>query len=326
MSTENVNDIAIRAYKIYSARLRRHNFEQPLHMTQLDQQGCVVKPLPMQLLEVAAQTAIRINPANAPVVGALPSADAMGNVIDPLALAVLTSKYWKPSPRVLTVSFMESTPADLRLRILANMNAWNKTACISFMYTSANGQVRISRETDGYWSYLGTDILQVPPRLPTMSLSGFTTATRESELIRVVRHEAGHVLGWVHEHMRKEVVARIDPEKAYAYFKRTQGWNRQMVNSQVLTPLNDDDIRGTRKSDEDSIMAYRLPSGITRDGLPIMGGSDINATDYAFAGIIYPKPPQTTVAESMIWFAPREPFTQVIGRALTPSGRRRHSR
>ncbi len=30
-------------------------------------------------------------------------------VIDPLKIAVMTAKYWGPSPRQLTVSFMETT-------------------------------------------------------------------------------------------------------------------------------------------------------------------------------------------------------------------------
>ncbi len=112
--------------------------------------------------------------------------------------------------------------------------------------------------------------------------------TDEREFRRVVRHEAGHTLGFPHEHMRKELVALIDPEKAYDFFLRTQGWSRQMVDQQVLTPLSKNSIMGT-PPDQDSIMCYQLPGSITRDGQPIRGGSDINATDYAFAGRIYPK-------------------------------------
>jgi hypothetical protein len=61
-----------------------------------------------------------------------------------------------------------------------------------------------------------------------------------------------------------------------------------MVNQQVLTPLSQDSIIGT-PPDQDSIMCYQLPGSITKSGEPIRGGSDINATDFAFAGRIYPK-------------------------------------
>ena len=36
-------------------------------------------------------------------------------------------------------------------------------------------------------------------------------------------------------------------------------------------------------------MCYQIPGEITKDGKPIVGGTDINAKDFAFAGSIYPK-------------------------------------
>jgi len=89
--------------------------------------------------------------------------------------------------------------------------------------------------------------------------------------------------------MRREIVARIDRAKAYDYFWRTQGWNRAMVDAQVLTPLDVRSILGT-PADQTSIMCYQLPGAITIDGRPIPGGLDINTTDRAFARRIYPPP------------------------------------
>jgi hypothetical protein len=43
-------------------------------------------------------------------------------------------------------------------------------------------------------------------------------------------------------------------------------------------------------------MCYQLPATITKDGQPIRGGLDINASDARFAGIIYPKILTTTEA------------------------------
>ncbi|MGH3796597.1 MAG: M12 family metallopeptidase [Pseudonocardiaceae bacterium] len=101
----------------------------------------------------------------------------------------------------------------------------SRTACVTFVETGQGGQVRISRGSGGYWSYLGTDILHIPANRPTMNLQGFTMYTRDSEFVRVIRHETGHTLGFPHEHMRKDLVARIDPTKVYGYFLRTQGWD-----------------------------------------------------------------------------------------------------
>jgi len=191
---------------------------------------------------------------------------------------------------------MESTPADLRARIISHMNAWTATGCISFVETGGIGNVRISRGGGGYWSYLGTDILQVPSDRQTMNLQGFTMDTPESEYQRVVRHETGHTLGFPHEHMRQDLVARIDPEKAYDYFWQTYGWDRATVDQQVLTPLDEQSLMGT-PVDQTSIMCYQLPGSITRDGQPIIGGLDINQWDYWFAGQIYPVPGQAAKPE-----------------------------
>lgn len=251
---------------------------------------CTPKQLPARLLVKAAETAMRINPVNAPVLGPFAAVADGFQVSEPMRIAVLTSKYWGPTSRKLTVSFMESTPADLKNRILSHMNAWNQTAGISFVLTNGTGDVRISLGSGGYYSYLGTDILHIPKNRQTMNLQGFTMSTPESEYKRVVRHETGHTLGMPHEHMRKALVNRIDPAKAYKWFLQTYGWDKATVDAQVLTSLDEKSLMST-PPDQTSIMCYQLPGVITKDGKPILGGTDINATDSAFAGKIYPKSP-----------------------------------
>ncbi len=131
--------------------------------------------------------------------------------------------------------------------------------------------------------------MHIPSNRQTMNLQEFTMNTPESEYKRVVRHETGHTLGFPHEHMRKALVARIDPAKAYKWFLDTYGWDKATGDAQVLTPLNEASLIGT-PPDQTSIMCYQLPGAITKDGHPITGGVDINQTDYTFAGKIYPKP------------------------------------
>jgi len=271
-----------------SKRLGPSGIEERGEELPADVPGCTIKSLPRRLLIKAATNAMRINPVNSPMAAPIGGDPSFG-VMDPMRIAVLTAKYWGPTPRQLTVSFMESTPGDLRSRIIAHMNEWTSTACISFVETSGTGDVRISREGSGYWSYLGTDIKLIPQNRPTMNLQEFSMSTPESEYKRVVRHETGHTLGFPHEHMRKGLIARIDPKKAYQYFLTNQGWDKAMVDAQVLTPLDQSSLMGTPE-DQTSIMCYQLPASITKDGKPIIGGTDINPTDFAFAGRIYPKP------------------------------------
>ncbi len=249
---------------------------------------CTPKSLPQHQWVAAAQQAVKINPLNhAPVERlslVMPNFDAQ-----PEHLAVLVTKYWRTGSVELTVSFLDSPPVALRKKILSHMNAWSKTANVSFAETTKDGQVRISRDVGGYWSYLGTDILSISLPEQTMNLEGFSLETPDSEFFRVVRHETGHTMGFPHEHMRKELVDKIDPQKAIAFFRQTQGWNERMVRQQVLTPIEESSLRGTGSADVNSIMCYQIPGTITKDGKPILGGTDIDDIDYQFAGSIYQK-------------------------------------
>jgi hypothetical protein len=251
--------------------------------------GCTIKLLPRDQWVLAAQRAIAANGANAPMAQMLYQG-APASAISPERLALLTAKYWGAGGVHLSVSFLDDPAENLRARILEHMNAWGTYANVRFVEVASNGQVRIARSAgDGYWSYLGTDILTVPNREPTMNLDSFTMDTPESEFVRVIRHETGHTLGFPHEHLRSEVVNRIDREEAIDYFWRTQGWEPEVTIAQVLTALPRSALKATAAPDPDSIMCYWLPASIMIDGVEVRGGRDIDARDGKFAGSVYRK-------------------------------------
>jgi astacin (peptidase family M12A) len=254
-----------------------------------DQIVCKPKMLPEDLWISAAEVASDINPANHAQIDRLMSV-LPGYVPQPMHLAALTTRFWHNGGVKLTVGFIDDAPSDLRARILTHMNAWSKTANIEFVETKADAQVRIARIMDGYWSFLGTEILSIPADKPTMNLQAFTMKTDESEFHRVVRHETGHTCGFIHEHMRRELVEKIDVDKAIAFYQDTQGWSPDVTRKQVLTPIEESSLRGTAYADPNSIMCYQIPGSITIDGKPIIGGLDIDDLDYTFAAKLYPKP------------------------------------
>lgn len=258
---------------------------------------CTPKQLPKELLEAAAATAARINPINHPRMERVGL--RAGFAPTRMEIAIMTATYWGTGGVHLTVAFLDNPEVALRKRILLHMNAWAKSANVKFTYTTGHADVRISRvggKDGGYWSYVGTDIKHIPAAEATMNLEAFTMSTPESEFHRVVRHETGHTLGSPHEHMRRALVALIDPAKAIAFFGDTQAWSPDEVRQQVLTPIEESSLRGT-PPDPKSIMCYQIPGSITKNGKPIIGGKDIDKKDYAFMAVVYPKKSGTTPAK-----------------------------
>jgi hypothetical protein len=217
--------------------------------------------------------------------------DLAGEDADRLALVV--NRWWGPNVD-LTVGFLDNASRDLRDKILLHLNAWSRDAAVRFHEVETDPVVRISRFTNndvpglgGYWSYLGTDIDLQQHDQPTMNLEGFTATTPDNEFRRVVRHEAGHALGFPHEHMRQELVQRLHRDKVIASYMATEGWTEQDVIDQVLTPLEEASLFGTTLADETSIMCYQIGGELTLDGRPILGGVDINEADYRFSSLVY---------------------------------------
>jgi hypothetical protein len=261
-----------------------------LEGTPMDRPMCTMRLLPKERRSAAAHHAVAVCPRNLPA----------GTTLDDLdkepgdRLAVMVKKWWPPSVD-LTVGFLDDPSRELRDKILLHLNAWSKDAAARFHEVSADAEVRIARLTEedrpgsgGYWSYVGTDIAQIADGEPTMNLEGFTAGTPDAEFHRVVRHEAGHTLGFPHEHMRQALVSRLDPQKVIAFYRASEGWTEQEVIDQVLTPLEEASVFGTAGSDETSIMCYQIGGELTLDGRPIVGGSDINEADHRFAALVYP--------------------------------------
>lgn len=253
---------------------------------------CRFRAMTAAQLDLAARRSVEVNPENA-TVNARVDARIARRGGGSRRLAVVIGHRWPSKGVNLTVQFLDTRSKRLRARILRHMNAWARTANVLFRETNDVGQVRISRRDDeeygGYWSYLGTQILGIEDDEPTMNLEGFTARTSDAEFRRVVRHEAGHTLGFDHEHLRSDLVDLISQKKAIKYYRDEFGWTARETREQVLTPLKDKSTFGTTEADPLSVMCYEIPAEITKNGKPIIGGVDINERDYAFAAKIYPK-------------------------------------
>lgn len=250
--------------------------------------SCTLKTLPLELQVQAAKTAIEVNPQNAIAKGIVAHPLVEMASLSPQRLAVLTARKWGQGKVDLGVTFMDTQNTTLKNKILAYANKWGKYSNTIFR-ESASGQVRLSLTGDGYWSYLGTDILSVPNNQPTLNLQAFSLSTPDSEYDRVVCHEFGHTMGFPHEHERSEILNLLDVEKTVRYFLLNDGWDRQTVMQQIFDPIDPSTITATA-ADVRSIMCYEFPGDCTKSGQPIPGGNIIDTNDISLVGKIYPLP------------------------------------
>lgn len=254
---------------------------------------CVEKELPEKLQVEAARIAAAENPANAPAPKALAAIKTMEDQTPPATrIAVLTGKYWKPGELAdVPVQFLDTPDAETKRLILEAANVLGQSANIKFRETNQTGMVRVARTPDdGHYSYVGYDNKLVQAGQKTMNLDSFTARTPPSEYRRVVPHEFLHFCGCPHEHMRRALIAKLHIEKTITYFMKTQGWSRQEVIAQVLTPLEESALIATPEAGEDSIMTYSVPGSVTMSGKPVVGGSKVTTTDAAFLAKLHPKP------------------------------------
>jgi hypothetical protein len=110
-----------------------------------EQMVCTPKLLPRQKWQSAAKIATEINPVNHPPVERLVRVVA-GFSPTPEHISVLTTKYWGVAGLRLTVGFLDNPPVDLRARILMHMNAWSRTANVTFVESKTDPKVRIARQ------------------------------------------------------------------------------------------------------------------------------------------------------------------------------------
>jgi serralysin len=191
--------------------------------------------------------------------------------------------------KVLNVGFMGGT-REVIDRIKRHAKTWMEYANITFDFKQRRkpADVRISFDTnDGSWSYVGTDILTKDKEEPTMNFGWLSPTLDDIEFRQVVLHEFGHTLACIHEHERPDNGIPWDKPKVYAYYKRTDGWSRDEVDSQVFEVYDESMIRAN-KLDKKSIMMYAVPNALTKGNFEIPWNDHLSVADKTFIGKMYP--------------------------------------
>lgn len=205
-----------------------------------------------------------------------------------LRIAMEEKHLWVPGQSI-SIGFIGGTDRQ-RLAVIDVMSEWLEYADLRFDFRTTDDasdeMVRISfSEGKGSWSYIGRQCLYVHRREPTMNFGWLNAESDEQEWRRTILHEAGHMLGAIHEHQSPAGGIKWDLDKLYNYYFDVHGWTRQMVTTNVVSRVR---VGMTNsKYDPDSIMHYPIPAELTLDGFSVGWNTDLSETDKSFIREVY---------------------------------------
>lgn len=201
-------------------------------------------------------------------------------------IAVLFKKMWAPG-RELKIAFLGNVNSEVKNKIIKYANQWLSYVNLKFDFVAGSaGDLRISTEEGGSWSYLGTDARLISSDEATMNYGWLYPETPDQEYSRVVLHEFGHALGAIHEHQRPEAGIPWDRPKVYEYYA-AQGWSKEDVDRNVLDKYNADQLNSSAY-DRTSIMHYAVPEELTVGDWHVGWNTVLSPTDMAHMRKLYP--------------------------------------
>ncbi|MEO0731301.1 MAG: matrixin family metalloprotease, partial [Bacteroidota bacterium] len=153
------------------------------------------------------------------------------------------SNFW-PNGSTLRIKFLGGS--DLaRRQVMRHAREWTRHANLNFTFvTSGPSDIRISFVRNGSsWSVLGRQAKAVAANKATVNFGWFTDQTPEREFRRTILHEFGHALGLLHEHQNPAGGIPWNKEAVYAFYGRTQGWNRSTTYQNVIARQRKDETQ-----------------------------------------------------------------------------------
>jgi hypothetical protein len=184
----------------------------------------------------------------------------------------------------LHVRFMGGNAQQQKL-VKEEAGWWTEHANLIFAFDqSPNAEIRIAfDQSDGAWSYIGTDCRSIPSNQPTMNL-GFLDGGTSA-------HEFGHAIGLAHEHQNPDGGIQWNEEVVLRELAGPpNNWDEETIRHNVLTKYSADQIMGT-KFDPESIMLYFFPDSWTTNGKGTKQNDVLSNMDKEFVkgAKMYPK-------------------------------------
>lgn len=221
--------------------------------------------------------------------------DRNGNVSDigiiRQPLAGYTDKMWEPGQEITVAFYIVGASVSIIENVKAIAKEWEQYANIKlvFVQSYADALIRVGFVKGSSYSLIGRDVLLEDPAKATMNFGWLLGAT-QSETRRVVLHEFGHALGFIHEHQTFGNGIPWDREKVYAYYAQQDGyWTKEAVDQNVFYKYSYSETNYS-SFDRHSIMQYPVPKELTTDSSSIEMNRELSATDKQYAALFYPFP------------------------------------
>ena len=218
-------------------------------------------------------------------------------------IAVTASKWMNGS--TLTYGF-STGPTAQKDAVRSAFAEWKALGVgLNFIEVSsvASAQIRIAfDQTDGSWSYIGTDCLSIAAHKSTMNFGwDLTTPYGHSTAL----HEIGHALGFPHEHQNPFAGIVWNEAAVYASLGGPpNNWSRDETFQNILDKIIADTVQGS-KWDPNSVMHYEFEPGMIlkpvkyKKGLTPKGG--LSARDKTWVKNFYPLLPTAAPAKILLF-------------------------
>lgn len=167
-------------------------------------------------------------------------------------------KYWR-NGETIEIYFMDDNAKGQQMvkNVVRELGFINLK--FKFVDDPKKSDIRISfKRGRGSWSYVGTDALYISKSQATMNFGWLEMGT--------VRHEFGHMLGLLHEHMNPSADIQWNEKVVINELSGPpNNWDKATIKHNVLKKLNPMTVNYSH-FDRNSVMLYFFPDEWTLDG------------------------------------------------------------
>ena len=110
--------------------------------------------------------------------------------------------------------------------------------------------------------------------------------TPQEEYDRVVLHEFGHALGYIHEHQHPDAGIPWNKPIVYQYYRRL-GWSDSQIENNIFRKYDRSMLNYT-DFDTESIMLYAIDNRLTVGDYSTKWNTQISSLDSLLLNIVYP--------------------------------------